>query len=84
MCIRDSGNTVTRNISFKDFETTWSFLNQLAMRSHLWGHHPTVTTTYNKVSLRLTTHDTNGVSDIDLRLVAKIEGYAAGREKTDD
>lgn len=60
------------------------------MRAHLWGHHPSITTTYNKVSLELTTHDlkdesseaafsgtstTGGISDIDIKLAKKIEEY---------
>ncbi|SCU92032.1 LAFA_0F07492g1_1 [Lachancea sp. 'fantastica'] len=75
------GSKLTRNLILQDFETTWSFLNQLAMRSHLWGHHPTMTTSYNKVSIQLTTHDVGGVSDVDMKMVAKIESYCAGREK---
>ncbi|SCV01210.1 LAME_0G14774g1_1 [Lachancea meyersii CBS 8951] len=75
------GSKLTRNLSLRDFETTWSFLTQVAMRSHLWGHHPTITTCYNKVNVQLTTHDVGGVSDIDMKLVSKIESYAAGREQ---
>ncbi|CUS20555.1 LAQU0S01e09296g1_1 [Lachancea quebecensis] len=75
------GLRISRDVAFKDFETTWSFLGQVAMRSHLWGHHPMITTTYNKVNLKLTTHDVNGVSDIDIKLMERIEGYIAGHEE---
>ncbi|CAL9730678.1 hypothetical protein MOUN0_K01508 [Monosporozyma unispora] len=69
--------SLVRECSFPDFETTWSFLNQVAMRAHLWGHHPTIKTTYNKVNLELTTHDIDGgnISDIDLKLAKRIESY---------
>ncbi|CEP60842.1 4a-hydroxytetrahydrobiopterin dehydratase LALA0_S02e00870g [Lachancea lanzarotensis] len=77
------GSKLTRNLTLRDFETTWSFLNQIAMRSHLWGHHPTITTSYNKVSLQLTTHDVGGVSNIDRKMIEKIESYCVGREETD-
>ncbi|SCU89349.1 LANO_0D04566g1_1 [Lachancea nothofagi CBS 11611] len=75
------GSKLTRDFTLRDYETTWSFLNQIAMRSHLWGHHPTITTCYNKVNLQLSTHDVGGVSDIDLKLMRRIEGYAEGREQ---
>ncbi|SCU94947.1 LADA_0G12464g1_1 [Lachancea dasiensis] len=75
------GYKLVRNLKFRDFETTWTFLNQLAMRSHLWGHHPTITTCYNRITLELTTHDVGGVSDIDMKMAVRIENYAAGREK---
>lgn len=62
---------------FPDFETTWSFLNQVAMRSHLYGHHPTITIIYNRVIMKLSTYDIeNGViSNIDLKLAKRIESY---------
>lgn len=68
-------NELVREHKFRDFEETWSVLTKVAMRSHLWGHHPTITTTYNKVQFRLTTHDVSGVSNIDLKLASKIEKY---------
>ncbi|QLG74481.1 hypothetical protein HG535_0G03640 [Zygotorulaspora mrakii] len=75
-------NVLTRDIRFKDYETTWAFLNQVAMRSHLWGHHPTITTTYSQVKLELTTHSLeNKVSDIDLKLAKRYERYVNLYEK---
>lgn len=73
--------TVIRECSFANFEQTWGFLTQISMRAHLWGHHPTITTTYNNVKVELTTHDlgdqpTSGlISDIDVKLAKKIEQY---------
>ncbi|CEP23180.1 phhB [Cyberlindnera jadinii] len=67
--------SITKDFELKDFEKTWSFLNRVAMRSHLWGHHPTILTTYNKVCITLTTHDIGGVSDIDVKLAKRINGY---------
>ncbi|CCK69654.1 4a-hydroxytetrahydrobiopterin dehydratase KNAG_0C05560 [Huiozyma naganishii CBS 8797] len=74
----DTGKLV-RECTFPDFESTWGFLTQVSMRSHLWGHHPTITTTYNKVKLELATHDLeqqpNSVSDVDLKMAKRIEKY---------
>ena len=69
--------TLTRECTFPNFEITWSFLTQVSMRAHLWGHHPTIHTTYNKVELELTTHDLDDgyISDIDLKLAKKIDSY---------
>ncbi|CCC67822.1 hypothetical protein NCAS_0A12640 [Naumovozyma castellii] len=76
--LKDESRLCRETIKFKDFETTWSFLNQLSMRAHLWGHHPTISTTYNKVDLELTTHDIEGgpaISDIDIKMAKRIEHY---------
>ncbi|KAK5962674.1 4a-hydroxytetrahydrobiopterin dehydratase PWA37_005115 [Arxiozyma heterogenica] len=71
------GYTLRRKYTFSNFEATWSFLIQVSMRAHLWGHHPTIHTIYNKVELELITHDLdNGcISDIDLKLAKQIESY---------
>ncbi|SCU97457.1 LAMI_0F10154g1_1 [Lachancea mirantina] len=72
---------ISRQLEFPDFEATWSFLNQVALRSHLWGHHPKIVTNYNQVLIELTTHDAGGITDVDAKLAARIDLYAMGREK---
>ena len=37
------------------------------------NHHPELFNVYNKVTIRLTTHDANGVTDKDLDLAEAIE-----------
>ncbi|SMN21781.1 similar to Saccharomyces cerevisiae YHL018W Putative protein of unknown function [Maudiozyma saulgeensis] len=83
--IRNNDSNLVRECTFKTFEQTWGFLTQVSMRAHLWGHHPTVTTTYNKVRIELTTHDIandstdlsncGAISDIDIKLAKQIEKY---------
>lgn len=71
-----SNNSLQRNLVFKTYEDTWAFLTRLSMRAHLWGHHPTIITTYTNVEVRLQTHDLKGdwkISDIDLKMATKIE-----------
>lgn len=69
-------NVLIREVQFNNYETTWAFLTQISMRSHLWGHHPTITTSYNYVRLQLSTHDLDGkISDIDLKLAQRFEKY---------
>ncbi|CAB4256896.1 similar to Saccharomyces cerevisiae YHL018W Putative protein of unknown function [Maudiozyma barnettii] len=83
--ITNGGSNLVRECTFKTFEQTWAFLTQVSMRAHLWGHHPTVITTYNRVRIELTTHDipndsttpsSSGVlSDIDIKLAKQVEKY---------
>lgn len=53
---------------FADFVQAVDFVNQLIQPSEGLKHHPDITITYNKVSLRLTTHDVSGLSDLDFQL----------------
>lgn len=58
---------------FKTFAKTWQFLNGVAFQAHRAKHHPTITTTYNRVDLRLTTHDAgNKVTENDVKLATSI------------
>ena len=57
----------------KTFKTTWKFLNLVADHANRLRHHPTITTTYNKVDIEITTHDIgNNISDKDLSLAEAI------------
>ncbi|CUM63420.1 uncharacterized protein PRCAT00000995001 [Priceomyces carsonii] len=58
---------------FKTFARTWTFLNLVAQKADEMKHHPTIMTTYNKVRLELTTHDSgNEVTLKDLKLANEI------------
>ncbi|EDO16813.1 hypothetical protein Kpol_1056p14 [Vanderwaltozyma polyspora DSM 70294] len=72
----ENSKLVREPIEVRDFETACSLFNAIAMRSHLWGHHPELTLNYNRLGIKLTTHDIgNQVSDIDLKLAKRIEKY---------
>lgn len=58
---------------FKNFSKTWKFLNEVAILAHTMKHHPTITTTYNKVHLSLVTHDAgNKITYKDVKLALAI------------
>jgi 4a-hydroxytetrahydrobiopterin dehydratase len=50
-----------------------SFIVQIGILAEKQNHHPEFTNVYNKVSLRLTTHDSNGVTEKDIKLAASID-----------
>ncbi|GMG20740.1 unnamed protein product [Ambrosiozyma monospora] len=67
--------SISTTFKFKTFEDTWAYLTKISMRSHLAGHHPTITTTYNEVKLVLSTHDVDGVSEVDFKLAKRFSDY---------
>ena len=42
--------------------------------SEKMNHHPELFNVYNKVHIRLTTHDASGVTDKDIKLASEIDG----------
>ena len=73
-------NTLTQEFKFKDFKQAFSFMTQVAFEAEKMDHHPEWTNIYNKVTVKLSTHDAgNIVTDKDHALAKKIdkifEGY---------
>lgn len=61
-------NRLEVDYKFKSFAKTWSFLNLIAYHADNVKHHPSIDTTYNKVNIKLTTHDAgNRVTYNDLK-----------------
>lgn len=73
---RANPDTIIRSYKFKSFEDTWSFLSKVAMRSHKLGHHAKITNLYTKVELELTTHDVEGLSELDFKMAKAFEKTA--------
>lgn len=63
-----------KEFEFKNFVEAFGFLSKVALLSESANHHPEIFNVYNKVKLRLSTHDLgNVVSDYDHELAKKID-----------
>lgn len=70
----EKNNQLVRNFEFKDFVQAFSFMTKVAMVAEKLNHHPEWTNVYNKVEIRLSTHDAgNTVTDKDRELASKID-----------
>lgn len=59
---------------FDDFIQAWAFMSKVALVAEKMNHHPNWTNVYNKVTIRLSTHDAgNIVTDLDRELAKKID-----------
>ena len=66
-------NGIVRKFQFKDFSQALGFIVQVGILAEKAGHHPELFNVYNKVNIRLTTHDANGVTNKDFDLAAQID-----------
>ena len=71
--LSDDGKSVETQIVFADFITAWAFMSEVAQSADQLNHHPEWSNVYNRVSIRLTTHDTDGLTIRDLQLAQAIE-----------
>jgi 4a-hydroxytetrahydrobiopterin dehydratase len=67
------GKALEKGFRFKDFSQAFSFLTRVAMHAEKVDHQPEFTSVWNRVDIRLTTHDTGGVTERDLKLAEAID-----------
>ncbi len=67
------GGSIVKTYHFSDFIEAISFMNQAAFHAEALEHHPEWRNTYNVVEVRLTTHDTGGITSLDIRLAKRME-----------
>ena len=64
--------TITKRFLFADFVEAFGFMSQVALLAERADHHPEWSNVYNRVDIRLTTHDANGLSERDVGLARAI------------
>ena len=66
-------NGIEKKFKFLDFTQALGFIVQVGVMAEKRNHHPELFNVYNKVTIRLTTHDADGVTDMDIELAKAIE-----------
>lgn len=61
---------------FRSFIEAWGFMSRVALVAEKLNHHPEWRNVYNVVDVTLTTHDCDGLSDLDLDLARRIDKLA--------
>jgi 4a-hydroxytetrahydrobiopterin dehydratase len=68
-----SEGKLTRTFEFGDFSEAFAFMTRVAIEAERMEHHPEWSNVYNRVSIRLVTHDIgNKISTFDAALAGKI------------
>jgi 4a-hydroxytetrahydrobiopterin dehydratase len=71
--IEDGGKALLRTLRFNDFSEAFAFLTRVALYAEKHNHHPEFTSVWNRVDLRLTSHNSGGVTERDERLASAID-----------
>ncbi len=62
------------SVSFTDFSSAWAFMTEVALVAEKAGHHPDWHNVYNRVTIRLSTHEAgNTVTQKDRDLASAID-----------
>jgi 4a-hydroxytetrahydrobiopterin dehydratase len=74
---KEENNTLKRSFTFKDFSEAFAFMARVALLAEKMDHHPDWSNAYNKVSIKLSTHDAGDiVTDKDRKLAKAIDKLA--------
>ncbi|WP_348814032.1 4a-hydroxytetrahydrobiopterin dehydratase [Flavobacterium maritimum] len=67
-------NAIEKKFQFTNFSQALGFMVQVGVLAEKKNHHPELFNVYNRLTIRLNTHDANGVTDKDVDLAKAIDG----------
>ena len=70
----EEDNQLIKTFEFGDFREAFAFMTRVAFIAEAHNHHPNWSNVYNKVEIRLNTHDAgNTVTQKDFKLAEQID-----------
>lgn len=70
-------DAIEKTFKFADFKTAFGFMSSCALKAEQMDHHPEWSNVYNRVEVTLTTHDADGVTELDIELAGFMDALAA-------
>jgi 4a-hydroxytetrahydrobiopterin dehydratase len=68
---------IERAFRFRDFNEAWGFMNRVALLAENQNHHPDWSNVWNRVRIELSTHDSGGLTENDVKLARAIDALLA-------
>ena len=69
----DGRDAIVKTFKFANFVDAWGWMSRMAIVAEKMNHHPEWFNVYNRVKVTLTTHDVDGLSDLDVKLAGKMD-----------
>ena len=74
---RREGDFIAREFKFSTFPDAIAFTTRLAFAAEANDHHPDLTISYRRVTVKWSTHDAGGITDKDLAGAAETDKIAS-------
>jgi len=68
---------LSRTYVFRDFVEAFGFMTRVALAAEAANHHPEWFNVYKRVKIELTTHESGGITERDVKLATRINALAA-------
>ena len=72
----DHKDAIAKTFKFADFNQAFGFMTRVALMADKLDHHPEWFNVYNRVEVLLTTHDADGVTELDVQLAKFMDSAA--------
>lgn len=69
----DDGKAMSKTFRFNNFRDAIAWMLRAAFEAESMDHHPEWFNVYNRVEVRLTTHDAGGLTEKDIELAGKFD-----------
>lgn len=69
-------DAMTKTYVFRNFIEAFGFMTRAAIWAEKCDHHPEWSNVYKTVTVTLITHDTNGLTERDIKLATKMDSLA--------
>ena len=71
---KEENNQLQRSFEFNDFVAAFAFMTKVAFAAEKMGHHPNWSNVYNKVDIKLFTHEAkDSITEKDVKLSKEID-----------
>jgi len=72
----DGRDAITKVFTFGDFQEAFAFMTRAALFAERMNHHPEWSNVYRTVTVTLTTHDAEGLTERDIKLAEAMDRFA--------
>jgi 4a-hydroxytetrahydrobiopterin dehydratase len=73
-----AGGRLVTSVLCDGFVGALAFVNAVGQLAEEANHHPDIDIRYNRVTLALVTHDSGGITQLDIDLARAIDGVSSG------
>lgn len=67
-----------KQFQFDNFVSAFGFMTQLALIAESMNHHPEWFNVYNRVTIEMSTHDANGITELDFKFAEHADAISSG------
>ncbi len=78
--VDSAGKSLSKSFVFEDFSACFGVMSRIALAAEKLDHHPDWSNVWNRLDIRLSTHDAGGLTGLDIQLARQINQLAKAAE----